>query len=151
MTFDPYGNIDLNTAYDYLKILDVAQIYMLETGKFQYKFKKDLLPTEIGNYFNTSADRLLQHDYGLRSRNDNKAPRFFSCSKTGEKSIQFKGIQIWNAMPLDIKNSESLSIFKSSYKKFLFESDIDPNMFLNPTNLLLCSWTVYFTIFFAVI
>ena len=140
MTFAPYGNIDLNPAYDYLKILDVAQTYMLETGKFQYKFKKDLLPTEIGNYFKTSADRLIQHDYGLRSRNDNKAPRFFSCSKTVEKSIQFnKGIQIWNAMPLDIKNSESLSIFKSSYKKFLYESDIDPNMFLNPTNLLLCS------------
>ena len=139
MVFAPYGNIDLSPAYDYLKLLDVAKIYMLETGKFQYKFKKDLLPTVIGNYFNTSADNVAQHNYGLRSRNNNKAPRFISCTKFGEKSIQFKSNQIWNAMPLDIKNSESLSIFKSAYKKFLSESDIDPNMFLNPTNLLQCS------------
>ena len=64
MTFAPYGNIDLNPAYDYLKVLDVAQIYMLETGKFHYKFKKDLLPTVIGNYFETSADSIIQHNYG---------------------------------------------------------------------------------------
>ena len=140
MVFAPFGNIDLNPAYDYLKILDVAKIYMLETAKFHYKFEKDLLPTEIGNYFNkTSADNAIQHDYGLRSRNNDKAPRFISRSKIGEKSIQFKGNQIWNNMPLDIKKSESLSIFKSVYKKFLLESEIDPNMFLNPTNLLLCS------------
>ena len=133
MVFAPYGNIDLNHAYNYLKILDVAKIYMLETGKFHYKLKKDLLPTEIGNYFKTSADNEIQHDYGLRSRANNRAPRFFSLSKIGEKSIQYKGNQIWNAMPLDIKKSESLSIFKSAYKKFLLESKIDPNMFLNPT------------------
>ena len=97
------------------------------------------MPTEIGNYFKTSADNVNQHNYGLRSRNNDKAPRFISRSKIGEKSIQFKGNQIWNAMPLDIKKSESLSIFKSAYKKFLLESEIDPNIFLNPTNLLLCS------------
>ena len=139
MVFAPYGNIDLTPAYDYLKILDVAKIFMLETGKFHYKFKKDLLPTEIGNYFKTSADNVTQHEYGLRSRNNNKAPRFISRSKIGEKSIQYKGNQIWNAMESDIKQSESLSIFKSAYKKFLLESEIDPNLFLNSTNLLLCS------------
>ena len=122
----------------YLKILDVVKTYILETGKFHYKFDKNLLPTKIGNYFMTSADNEIQHDYGLRSRND-KTPRFISRSKVGEKSIQYKGYQIWNAMPLHIKKSESLSVFKSSYKKFLSESEIDPNMFLNPTNLLLCS------------
>jgi len=139
MVFAPFGNIDLNPAYDYLKILNVPKIFMLETGKFQYKYEKNLLPTEIGNYFKTSADNVNQHNYGLRSRNNDKAPRFISRSKIGEKSIQFKGNQIWNAMPLDIKKSESLSIFKSAYKKFLLESEIDPNIFLNPTNLLLCS------------
>ena len=139
MVFAPFRNIDLNPAYDYLKILNVPKIFMLETGKFQYKYEKNLLPTEIGNYFKTSADNVNQHNYGLRSRNNDKAPRFISRSKIGEKSIQFKGNQIWNNMPLDIKKSESLSIFKSVYKKFLLKSEIDPNMFLNHTNLLLCS------------
>ena len=40
MVFAPCGNIDLTPAYDYLKILDVAKIFMLETGKFHYKFEK---------------------------------------------------------------------------------------------------------------
>ena len=75
--------------------------------------------------------------------NNKKEPRFISRSKIGEKSIQYKGNQIWNAMEPDIKNSESLSVFKSAYKKFLLESEIDPNLFLNPTNLLLCSWVVH--------
>ena len=100
---------------------------MLETGKFQYKYEKDLLPTEIGNYFKTSADN--QHNYGLRSRDNDKAPRFISRSKIGEKSIQFKGNQIWNAMPLDIRKSESLSIFKSAYKKCLLSLKLTKTYF----------------------
>ena len=97
MVFAPYGNVDLNPAYDYLKVLNVPKTYLLETGKFHYKFEKNLLPTQIGNYFKTSADEIIQHDYNLRSCSGNKPARFISRSKSGEKSIQFKGSQVWKS------------------------------------------------------
>ena len=131
MVSAPFGHIDLNPAYEYLKILDIVKIFMLETGKYHFKLVNQLLPTQIGNYFDTSASQVAIHTYNLRSQNSNRPPRFISKSKTGEKSIQFKGAQIWNAMPLEIKNSESFSIFKTSYKKHLLENDIDSTIWVN--------------------
>ena len=34
MVSAPFGNIDLQPAYDYLGILDVSKLYMLETAKY---------------------------------------------------------------------------------------------------------------------
>ena len=34
MVSAPFGNIDLKPAYDYLGILDVSKLYMLETAKY---------------------------------------------------------------------------------------------------------------------
>ena len=112
---------------------------MFETGKYHYKSVNQLLPTEIGNYFDTSATQIVRHTYSLRSQNNNRPPRFISKSKIGEKSIQFKGSQIWNAMPLEIKNCELIAKFKTSYKNHLLETEIDPCIFLNQTDLLLSS------------
>ena len=97
------------------------------------------MPTQIGNYFDTSATQTVNHTYSLRSRNSNRPPRFISNSKIGEKSIQYKGSQIWNAMPLEIKNCELFAKFKISYKNYLLQTEIDPTIFLNQTDLLLSS------------
>ena len=139
MVFAPFGNIDLNPAYDFLKILNVTKTFLLETGKYHYKLVNQLLPTQIGNFFDTSATQAVQHTYNLRNRGNNKPPRFFSNTKIGEKSIQYKGTQIWNAMPLEIKNCELFSKFKTSYKNHLLQTKIDPTIFLNQTDLLLFS------------
>jgi len=40
MVSAPFGNIDLNPAYDYLKILNVTKTFLLETGKYHYKLVK---------------------------------------------------------------------------------------------------------------
>ena len=138
MVSAPYGNIDLSPAYDFLKILDVSKLFMLETGKYHFKLVNDLLPTQIGNYFDTSATQAVNHTHNLRSRNSNRPPRFISKSRIGEKSIQFKGSQIWNAMPSEIKDC-GFSKFKTCYKKYLLETEIDSTIFLNETDLLLSS------------
>ena len=100
-----------------------------------------LLPTQIGitRYFATSATQAVTHTYGLRSQNSNRHPRFVSKCKVGEKSIQFKGSQVWKAMPLDLKNCEPFSKFKASYKNYLLETEIDPTIFFNETDLLVSS------------
>lgn len=142
LSFAPFGNLDLNPAYEYLKILDVTETFLLETGKYHFKLVNHLLPTVIGNYFDTSATQAARHTYSLRSLSSNRPPRFISKSKIGEKSIQYKGSQIWNAMPSKLKKCELFSQFKTSYKNYLLETEIDSSIFLNQTELLLSSWLV---------
>ena len=121
MTNAPFGNIDLNPAYTQLGILKVSKIHSLEAAKFHFKSVNNLLPIKIGNFFLTSAQQEIQHSYGLRNRNRIQSPRFFFNSITGKKSIQFTGSKIWEDMPEEIKNSESFTIFKKSFKKYLLE------------------------------
>ena len=61
----------------------------------------------------------------MRSRNSNAPPRFISEKITGEKSIQYKGAQIWNSLPTEIQSCESLNIFKKSYKNFLIDNSAE--------------------------
>uniref|UniRef100_H3AG61 Reverse transcriptase domain-containing protein n=1 Tax=Latimeria chalumnae TaxID=7897 RepID=H3AG61_LATCH len=58
----------------------------------------------------------------LRSESGNSlvVPRF--RSKLGERSFANQAAIAWNAIPLGLKSSPSLSIFRSHLKTFLFES-----------------------------
>ena len=122
MTNAPFGNIDLSPAYKQLEILQVSKVHSLEVGNFHFKSMNNLLPVQIVKFFPTSADRVINHSYGLRSRNQIQPPRFAFNSTTGRKSIQYTGSKIWEDLPADIKNSETFMIFKKSYKKYLLEN-----------------------------
>ena len=122
MTNAPFGNVDLKSVYQELKILEVPRICLLETGKFEFKSKNNLLPTSIGNYFESQE---IKHNYGLRSVTRGGPPRFFSHTKIGENSLQYIGTQTWDNMPSDIKSSESFNIFKKRYKTFLVETTVE--------------------------
>ena len=107
-----------------LKLLKLSEICQLETGKFEFKSQRGLLPVQIGNYFEDSSSQEIHHSYGLRSRSRNDAPpRFLSESKTGEKSLQFRKSQLWNTLSTEIKNCETFMIFKKTYKNFLPHSE----------------------------
>ena len=122
MTFAPFGNIDLNPIFEHLKILNLDQIFSLERGKFLYKLHNNLLPTNIGNYFEPDPF-VNQHSYGLRSRTANLPTTLVSRTKYAEKSFQFGGQHFWNQLPGYIKDSKSFIAFKKCYKQFLLESD----------------------------
>ena len=117
ITFAPFGNIDLKPAYKQLNLLTVEQIYKLEIAKFTYKFKNDLLPTSIGNFFELSSE-LPNHTHFVRNRV--RPVRLLNNTKTGEKSVQFKSLQLWKELHPDIKSSPSFNIFKKSYKDTFF-------------------------------
>ena len=96
-----------------------------------YKLDKNLLPTTIGNYFERDP-YVNQHSYGLRSRTANLPTRLVSRTKYAEKSFQIGGQKFWNKLPIDIRNVETLSIFKKCYKTYLLdqnEQDIDDSIF----------------------
>ena len=123
MTFAPFGNIDLQPMYDFLKVMNIEQLFKFESGKFQYKLHFNLLPTSIGGYF--LADPFVnRHNYGLRSRTSNQPTRLVRHTQFAEKSIQVYGLKMWEEIPNDIKQSLSFTIFKRAYKILLLSSAV---------------------------
>ena len=121
MLFAPFGRIDLDPLYDYLKILDVDKVKMSETSKFMYKQKNNALPVTIANYFEQKSSCPPTHSYSLRKREEivsRISPRLAS----GKNSIQYHGEELWNEIPQMIKNCNSLVKFKKSMKLYLIES-----------------------------
>ena len=123
MTFAPYGNINLQPIYDYLKVLNIYKIFQMESGKFLYKFyNNEIIPT-IGGFFETDPFA-NQHSYGLRSRSANVPTRLVKQTKSSEKSLQIRGPKLWRSIPDDISSSESFSIFKRAFKEYLLTNNL---------------------------
>ena len=68
MTFAPFRRLDLKPIYDCLQILDLTNLFLLETSKFIYKSKNTLLPTIIGNNFKVKRNIASELDFGKRHR-----------------------------------------------------------------------------------
>jgi len=49
-------------------------------------------------------------------------PDFFSQTRIGEKSLQFKKSKKWDEILSEVKNSEFFNGFKNNFKKFLIET-----------------------------
>ena len=122
MTFIPPGSFELNPIYQELGLLNLSNIFNLETGKFMYKSMNNLLPVEIGNYFQIDPSS-EQHSHYTRNQNtrENDKPRFLSRTKIVEKSLQYFGTELWYQLPQDIKSSESKINFKKQYKNHLLQ------------------------------
>ena len=58
MTFAPFGRIELKPLYEYLKVLKVKEVFLIETGKFQRKDKDGMDP-----YFYIYDAPMLYQDY----------------------------------------------------------------------------------------
>jgi len=81
-----------------------------------FKKKKNLLPTVIANYFETSPRP--EHRYNLRRR-QNDSHTFRSNSAIGQKSIQNEGEIFWREVPQYLKDIDSSVTFKKFYKAHL--------------------------------
>ena len=122
MTSAPFGNIDIDSIYKYLNIPKLSQVISLETGKFTFKKQNNLLPTDnIANHFELRNSN-VSHQYNLRDRHV-QLQNINLNSAHGGKSVQCRASKLWNEIPDTIRSSESFSIFKTQYKKFLIEDD----------------------------
>ena len=119
MTFAPF-RIDTKPIFDFLKILNVDQLFDFETGKYVYKSKNNLLPIKsIANHFVRNS---AQHRYNLRNRNNRPlVTPLVLLSSFKKRSVYIRGTDLWNDIPILVKSSESLSIFKKSYKSSLLQ------------------------------
>ena len=75
-----------------------------------YKFLNGLSPPIMNEVF-----QINNCPYDLRNPRI-LASKHKSTIKYGINTIAFKGPQIWQNIPLEIRNSESLSLFKSNIK-----------------------------------
>lgn len=102
--------------YRELKLLNINEIYKLELGKLifnvlycnKYKELKAVLD-----------DLSWNHNFNTRKINVYRLPYARTCVDHG--AALFASVSNWNHLPLTIRNSESISTFKSKLKKFLVQ------------------------------
>ena len=88
-----------------------------------YKKTNNLLPISIGDYFESRQQN--DSGYNLRPRKNNLTKPIMYRLTSGERSIQFHGANLWKNLPNEVKKSKSYNSFKSQYKFFLLDSDLD--------------------------
>ena len=100
-----------------LKVLMVEDMYKYNMGKFVYKQQIGLLPDVFENHFTTVK---ATHDHMTR-QNDHLQTNTTSLNEHAQKKSNVKAAKIWNQIPKDIRNANTLSIFKEQYKQYLLE------------------------------
>ena len=106
-----------NTLYHKYKFLKIDDIYNYEVGKFMYLNDIKALPQIFENYF---LSLNLAHNYNTRSKSNKNYFLNFVRTNSGKNSLRFKGVQLWNNIPSNLK-SFSFFRFKKEYKKLLCE------------------------------
>ena len=117
MCFAPFGAIDVTPLFEILEILNLNEIYQLELAKFIFKQKGGMFPVSIANYFHFRETP--RHSYNLRSQARRRDPQIIHKTSSGKQSIQFRGNELWNFIPDEIKGAQSSNVFKKMYKSHL--------------------------------
>ena len=128
MTFAPFGQIDLNPILSYLDILDVNDIFLLETAKLLFKVKNEMIPVTLGQYFEI-RNANVTHRHNLRPRT-NRVDTIDTRLQIGEKSLQYRGPKVWAEIPENIRDCSSFKSFKKEMKTYLLQlqnNDESPN------------------------
>ncbi len=120
ITFAPFGHVDMQSIFKELEILDVKNTHFLETSKYMFKLKNDLLPMRFANYFeNDNHSTGTTNTYTLR--NTVRTTSIKTRLASSDNSIQIRGEKLWNEIPEIIKYDTSLPVFKRLVKCMLLE------------------------------
>jgi hypothetical protein len=97
-----------------LGLLNCNQIYELYLCLFVYKQQNLLLPQIFNGFY-----ILVKHTGRRTTRqfNDIFLPKYRTTQ--GQKSVKYVGGKMWNNLPIHIKNSRSVVIFKTQCKLYL--------------------------------
>ena len=116
MRFIPFGSFDIKPIYDEMQILQVDNIYRLEVGKFMCKFHNHILPENFQDFFQYVSNI---HNHNTR-RAANKCLYPVRANTTFSKStLKYKGVEVWNDIPIDVKKLPSLKSFSIQLKMLL--------------------------------
>ena len=100
------------------RILTVSQINTYTVGIFMFKCFNEGLPSFFDSFYERN-DEL--HDYDTRHASNLHPPRGrLDVRKFG---IRIHGANVWNSLPMYVKQSQSLYTFKNALRKYLFSSE----------------------------
>jgi hypothetical protein len=84
-----------------------------------FKILKELVP----KYLKDLVSALLPSSYNLRRNNKGillATPTFKSKKTLGDRAFVVAAPKLWNDLPRDIRDAESIDMFKKKLKTFLF-------------------------------
>lgn len=100
-------------------MLNIFEIVKLQLAEIAYKCVNKQLPFSSSSYF---KDVNFSHEYNTRSK---KNKNIFVPRKNlnyGQFGVDYKAATNWNEIPLEIKNSSSITSFRKKFKHFLISS-----------------------------
>ena len=97
-----------------LQILKANDMYKLKVGCFMYRLINNDISPSLSNYLNLHS---ASHGINTRHRNDLIVP--FPSVENIRLNFKYQFISVWNLVPQQIKNCQTLSQFKNAYKKYL--------------------------------
>ena len=109
----PYGSHTKQLFLD-LNLLNVLQIRTYQIGEFMFRYDRGLLPPAYNDFFG-HVSKVHSH----YTRNFTKYRRIFARTNTRRFSIRFLGVSIWEEIPLSIRMSSNVSIFKRKQRTHL--------------------------------
>ena len=95
-----------------LEWLKIDKKCYLETCILTYKFLNKLLPEWLVTFTMVSA----VNPVSTRQRNNLIVPR--THTNAGEREIKVRGPKLWNTLPVDVRSSPTLNVFKKKLKSF---------------------------------
>ena len=99
--------------FEKYNVLDVFNLYKKEVAIFMYKYKNKLLPKSLEGMFTSRYDI---HRYNTRFNKD------YQINIHKIKGLLHTGPHVWNSLPVDIKQSNSLGSFRNKVSSHLLNN-----------------------------
>ena len=101
-----------------LQILTIYEITRMQQAEFMYKRLNNLLPETIFDDY----IQPIGHRYNTRSKANKKLYIRRTNTNYGKFDIKHSATKVWNDIPLDIRTSSSLAIFKKCFKEYILST-----------------------------
>ena len=112
---------DTASLYKNSKILPFEQNTALCTGKLLWKIANDFIDSDLNSLF--------------RKKNASSFYLPYRRLQITQRCISYKGVQTWNRIPQDIRNSMSPNTFKTKFKSYLLDPQGTSNINNNINNM----------------
>jgi hypothetical protein len=93
-------------VYEIHKLLLLSHIYVITNGLTKNEYSQQ--------YYIVNSDI---HQYNTRQKNNLHIPNCRTSTK--QNTISFQGPKLWNSLPMDVRSSPSIMIFKRKVRKYL--------------------------------
>jgi hypothetical protein len=104
-------------SFSELHLLRIDQIKDLQICEFFFRLEHGLIPSVFQGYLPHASDI---HSHFTRNSSAYRPVK--AKSNTRRFTVKFYGTKVWNTIPIDIRHSSSLQVFKKRIRAFLLFS-----------------------------